>query len=277
MVNHAEALRKFGNRIANLETSQSSLKKKNKQLLDLVKEILEENKALRKETNFLRSQVNCSNYHCDAVEQYNRKENADFHKCAESENEQEKDVIDAVIDRCNYVLSKSEKFKDTRVDASDIQRCHRVGRKKELTDPNNPPAPRKIICRFKSYKLRQKIIVSKKHLKSNRNFAGSFITENLTPFRSKLLWYVKNHCNGRFVNCHTRDGNITAQLSDAQGENDPWVYIKSPDDLFQYNINVNFKLLKEKYLRFQVHPMIDIVHIHNRFEKLLNEFQDVDT
>ena len=275
MVAQAEELKQLCNRIGNLEASHTNLKKKNKQLHSVAKEMLVENKALWKEINFLRAQQNISHYHCDSVEQYGRKENTDWHEI--DENEKESDIVQAVVDRANYVLSKNEHYKGTTVNASDIQRCHRVGKKRESTDPNNPPAPRKIICRFKSYKLRQKVILSKKHLKSSSNFAGSFITENLTPFRSKLLWYVKNHCNGRFVNCHTRDGNITAQLNEAQGDNDPWVCIKSPEDLFQYNVNVNFKLLKEKYLRFQVHEMVDIVQIHNRFEKLLNEIQDDDT
>ena len=277
MVNQTDELRKLRNRLANLETSHSSLKNKVKQLHDVARKILEENKSLRKETNFLRAQVNCSNYHCDSVEQYGRKENGDFHDVNEEENEKESDIIKAVLDRANYVLSKSEKYKDTKVVASDIQRCHRVGKKKESNDPNFPPKPRKIICRFKSYKLRQKIMLSKKHLKSHPQFNSSFITENLTPFRSKLLWYVKKKCNGHFVNVHTRDGNIKAQLKEAQGENDTWYTIKSPEDLFPHGIEVDFSLINAKYLRFQVHPMIDLAPIDNHFEELLDGLLEGDS
>ena len=97
----ADELKKLRNRISNLETSHASLKKKNKQLHTIAKEVLAENKALWKETNFLRSQLNCSNYHCDAIEQYGRKENVDVHEVEESINEKESDVIKSVVDRAN--------------------------------------------------------------------------------------------------------------------------------------------------------------------------------
>ena len=54
--------------------------------------------------------------------------------------------------------------------------------------------------------------MSKKNLKSHTTFINSFITENLTPFRAKLLWYVKKKCDGRFVNVHTRDGTLKHSL-----------------------------------------------------------------
>ena len=246
----AEELKKLRNRITNLEASHTNLKKKNKQLLSVAKEILAENKALWKETNFLRAQLNCSHYHCDSVEQYGRRENAEWHEITEMDNEKESDVVQAVVDRANYVLSKSEHYKNTTVDASDIQRCHRVGKRKNSNDPKSPPKPRKIICRFKCYKLRQKIIMSKRHLKSHTSFHSSFITENLTPFRSKLLWYVKKKCDGRFVNVHTRDSNIKAQLNNAKDKDDDWITITSPDDLFKYDIKVDMSLINEKYFSF---------------------------
>ena len=270
MVSQKDELAKLRNRISSLESSNSSLKAKQKKLYNVAKEILDQNKALWKEVNFLRSKGNSTNYHCDAVEQYGRKENSDWHEIIEKENETEKDVIDAVVERANYVLSKSTRFSNTTVDASDIQRCHRVGKKKESQDPNTPPKPRKIICRFKSYKLRQKIILSKKHLKSSPNYSNCFITENLTPFRAKLLWYVKNKCDGRFVNAHTRNGNINVQLCEAHGEDDKWYIIKSPEDLFSHGINVDLKCINEKYLSFQVHAQLDVVPIFNRYEELLS-------
>ena len=270
MVSQKDELTRLKNRLSSVESSNASTKTKYKKLFNITKEVLEQNKDLWKEINFLRSKVNSTNYHCDAVEQYNRKENSDWHQIAEKDNETEAEVIAAVVDRANYVLSKSNRFSDTRVDESDIQRCHRVGKKKESNDPSSPPKPRKIICRFKSYRLRQKIILSKKHLKSHPHFHNSFITENLTPFRAKLLWYVKNKCDGRFANAHTRNGSINVQLSTAKGEDDKWYIINSPEDLFAHNVNVDLKLLNEKYLSFQVHAQLDIVPIFNRFDELLS-------
>ena len=194
---NSEELRRLRNRISNLESSHSVLKKKNDALMALLKASNAEQDALRKETNFLRAKMNCTNYHCDALDQYGRKENTDLIDVEEKEDETEEDVMNAVVDRANFVLSQSEKYKDVKVSASDIQRVHRVG--KPSTNNEGQRKKRKIICRFKSYKLRQKIIFSKKHLKKHSEFKDSFFTENLTPFRSKLLCYLKHKCDGKLV------------------------------------------------------------------------------
>ena len=80
----ADEFKKLKNRMAALEdsnkkliSSNSSIKAKNDLLVKLAKEIVDENAALRKETNFLRSKLNCNNYHTDSVEQYGRKESPD--------------------------------------------------------------------------------------------------------------------------------------------------------------------------------------------------------
>ena len=113
------------------------------------------------------------------------------------------------------------------------------------------------------------MILSKKHLKSSPNYFKSFITENLTPFRAKLLWYVKNKCDGRFVNAHTRNGNINVQLKEACGQDDEWHIIKSPEDLFSHGVDVDLTCIN-KYLSFQVHAQLDVVPIFNRYEALLS-------
>ena len=272
----ADEFKKLKNRMAALEdsnkkliSSNSSIKAKNDLLVKLAKEIVDENAALRKETNFLCSKLNCNNYHTDSVEQYGRRESLDVVHAEEIEDETEKQVVKAVIDRANYVLSQSEHYKDTRVEESDIQRCHRVGKKKESADSSTPPKPRKIICKFKDYKLRQKIIFSKRHLKKHPSFKNSFFTENLTPFRSKLLWYIKNKCDGKFVNVHTRDGNINVQLKGEHEKTDPWYIIRSPEDLWKkFGVVVNLKHINENYLRFEVYEQIEI-ESHNRFQDLL--------
>ena len=87
---------------------------------------------------------------------------------------------------------------------------------------------------------------------------------------------MKKKCDRLFVNVHTRDGNIKAQLQNAQDKDDDWITITSPDDLFKHGIDVDLSLINEKYFRFQVHPQIDIVATYNRFERLLDDI-DVDT
>ena len=116
------------------------------------------------------------------------------------------------------------------------------------------------------------VSVSLVHL-GNPDFNGSFITEDLTQFRSKLLWFVKKKCGGKFVNCHTRNGEIYAQLKDAQGHDDDFITIKSPEDLFKYDIDVDFNLINDNYLRFSVLEPLDTISVKNSFEQLLEAVQ----
>ena len=83
-------------------------------------------------------------------------------------------------------------------------------------------------------------------------------TEDVTPLRSKLLNYVKNHCDGEFVLCHTYNGRIRMKksarkhgnlLTDEKDEGvGEWLMVSSPDDLFKLDIDVNFRLLDYKPL-----------------------------
>ena len=228
------------------------------------------NSMLLEENGFLRAKINATNYHADSLEQYTRRENIKLVDEEEKENETDEDIINTIVDRANYALSKSEYYKDTKVHPSDIQRAHRVGKKKEQSPGSNtPPKPRKIICRFKSWSLRQKVIKSKKALKGHPTYGNSFITEDLTQYRSKLLWYIKKKCDGRFVNCHTRNGDIYVQLKEAQSQNDDWHKIKSPEDLFKFNIDVDYSVFNDEYLRFSILAPLDVISLNNRFDNLL--------
>ena len=264
-----EEMNKLRNRMQNLEKANASQKKKIAALTALLKESQKEQLELRKETNSLRCKINCANYHGDGIEQYTRRENIRIHDVPETLTEKD-DVLDAIIDRANYALSKSTHYSSVTVSKNDIQRAHRVGKPKVNKDGVRvvPEKPRKIICRFKSYKLRQQIMYSKKALRSHRSYGGSFITEDLTPFRSKLLWYLKNKIDGKLVNLHTRDGNIRAQKKEAQGEDDKWYVIRNPDDLFKIGITFNVSELNEDYLSFEVYDLVDTTPISNRFEEL---------
>ena len=88
------------------------------------------------------------------------------------------------------------------------------------------------------------------------------------------MWYMKKHCDGQFVKTHTRDGNIRAQLKNAQGDDDPSITVQSPDDIHKLGINVNLEIINDKYLRFKVQPQIDITSTYNRYEELLTEIQE---
>ena len=92
----------------------------------------------------------------------------------------------------------------------------------------------------------------------NGKFDNAFITEDLTSLRSKLLNYVKNDCDGKFVLCQTYNGRIRMKRSSREqgvltnGGKDEgtgnWIVISSPDDLFRLDVDVDFAKLNYKPL-----------------------------
>ena len=87
-------------------------------------------------------------------------------------------------------------------------------------------------------------------------FKNAFITEDLTPIRSKLLNYVKNHCKRKFVLCHTYNGRIRIKksaleqgvLTDESKDEGTGnrIVISSPEDLFQSINQSTYFYLREK-------------------------------
>ena len=52
-----------------------------------------------------------------------------------------------------------------------------------------------MIVRFVSYQKRNEFLFGKSKLKKSMHFGNAFITEDLTPLRSKLLRYLKKECD----------------------------------------------------------------------------------
>ena len=79
----------------------------------------------------------------------------------------------------------------------------------------------------------------KSELKNNKDF----ITQDLAPLQDKLLNYMKNYCEKKFVLCHTINRNIrmkkSAECDDESSPNEEdqgignWLVISTPDDLFK--------------------------------------------
>ena len=63
-------------------------------------------------------------------------------------------------------------------------------------------------------------------------------------------------------------------MSDAQGDDDPFVTIQTPDDIHKLGVNIDLKLINDKYLRFEVQPQINFISTYNRYEELLNEIEE---
>ena len=139
-----------------------------------------------------------------------------------------------------------------------------MGKKKK--SPTGKPRP--IIARFVSYKKRSEFLYAKKKLKENAIYKSAFITEDLTPLRVKLLRYAKEECEDNFVLCHAINGAIRMKkLAYKNGfpldENEKyqgtgnWLYVKSPDDLFRYDENINFSKLNYKPLLYNDNVVSD--------------------
>lgn len=236
-----------------LKEINETVKKLFDELQDLRKELSGTKKELMEtkiENARLKQMVNINTYALDALEQYSRRENIRIHGVAEGNNRSNKDDgEEKLYEVANALNINLEDF--------DLQRVHRLGKKKNSVDAR----PRPIIARFTSYKKRNEFLYEKSNLKNCENLGSAFITEDLTPLRSKLLRYVKNECEDQFVLCHTINGKIRMKKSAVKNgqminshEKDPgigkWITINSPDDLFKIGIDINFDKLGFQPLLF---------------------------
>lgn len=240
-------------RVLDLETENADMKSVIKKLCGAVDNI----HAL---LNLQRSSINSSSYERDNLEQYGRKEslriiNVPEEKLEYDENGKIKDQED-----CAEVIISAAATVDVAIKKSDIQRVHRVGkRKKPIVAKNGNvinPKPRPIIVRMKDYNQRQSILKNKRVLQDNakerhiKKFESAFMVEDLTPLKSKLLWYAKNHCNKYFSNCHTKDGKILAQTPTSKANE--WVSLSTPDDFFKHGIDVDIDVINDRLYRVNV-------------------------
>ena len=134
----------------------------------------------------LKQALSLAVYNVDVLEQYGRRENIRIHGVAEKLNSNYDDGEEVVADIAAEL--------GIDINECDIQRAHRLGKKK--ISPGGKP--RQIITRFISYKKRNELLHAKKNLKGSKNYPKAFLTEDLTPLRSKLLNYVKYECNDKF-------------------------------------------------------------------------------
>ena len=180
----------------------------------------------------------------DNLQQYSRRENISIYGIPEPKDKKD--------DGEEVVVELAEKLGIT-LESYDIQRAHRLGR---MRSPRAKSCP--IISRFVKYKHRNDILFSKLKLKecNDEKFKNAFITEDLTALRSKLLNYVKNDWEGKFVLCHTYNSRIRMKKSAREqgaltdGSKDEstgnGIVISSLVDLFRLDINVDLAKLDYK-------------------------------
>ena len=236
-----QKLYKIYDTVASLTKQVSKLQKRLKKSDQKIEELKTENEKLKQVLNINILEI-------DNLQQYSRRENIKIHDIPEPKDKKD--------DGEKVVVELAEKLGVT-LESYDIQRAHRLGK---IRSPRAKSRP--IIAKFVKYKHRNDILFSKSKLKecNDEKFKNAFITEDLTPLRSKLLNYVKNDCEGKFVLCHTYNARIRMKKSALEqgvltdGSKDEgtgnWIVISSPEDLFRLDINVDFAKLDYKPMLF---------------------------
>ena len=266
---HSEAqknvIKELLHRVSVLEADNTSLKKDNATMKDAnaaLKTALNQANgeiySLVKNVNSLQSSLNISNYQRDEIEQYGRLESFRYIDIPEEtlQTNDKGEIIET--EDCFNLAIKASEMMGVSLKKKNIQRAHRIGRRRIPRRNTNgvmeEPKPRQVIVKLKDYSKRTEIIVNKKQLKLNavknkcEQFENAFIVEDLTPLRSKLLWYAKKQCNGKFKNCHTRDGRIKAQKTD----DDEWVTISNPDDFHKHGVDINIDIINKGLKKVQI-------------------------
>jgi len=145
--------------------------------------------------NDMQQASNINAYASDDLEMYGRRENLRVIGVAEDSNFND-DGEAALLQIADELVIELR--------SSDLQRAHWLGKKKT----GSASKPRPIIACFVSYKKRQQFMYAKGKLRDSTAFKDSFIVEDLTSLRAKLLRCVKHECDGKFVNCHKINGRI---------------------------------------------------------------------
>nr|CAD7259119.1 unnamed protein product [Timema shepardi] len=100
------------------------------------------------------------------------------------------------------VLRMFETRLNVKIEARDVDRCHRIGKPKRTSGEALVEGRRPIIIKFTSYQKRSLVFSAKKTLKSN----SILITESLTSMRQQILKAARDRYGIR--QCWTQDGRI---------------------------------------------------------------------
>ena len=215
----------------------------------LVNEVAELKEALtdaKTENEKIKARVNLNFSAIEQQNNYGRKESLKIRNFPEAADPKTEDVFNAV--------KKVATDLGIDVTENDIQRCHRVGKKKTF---NGNSRIRPIIVKFKSYKKRMEFMDNKKKLFPNvkklsieerkKKISKSvFITEDLSPFRAKMFRHIRdfNKNKDKFDVVTTNNGDIVVKTLGSP-EKEGWRKIHSPEDFLSAGIPMDFDEFKE--------------------------------
>ena len=175
-------------------------------------------------------------YEHDRNAQYSRRESIRIHGVATDKDESNFQCETRAIE----VLQDA----GVKLERRDISAVHRAGREKDGKQP--------ILVKFVSRKTREDVMKMKKNLQDMEGYDGVFITDDLTPMRRTLLWYIKKHVAG-VDKAWTVDGKIKVQMlrKVRQKDRSNIYVIENPDDLGIIGVkDIDYKKLKLEHLEF---------------------------
>ena len=173
--------------------------------------IAAENERLSKEVGHLRSALQSQAFELDRLAQYSRREKVRLHGIPETADENTNDVVIALASDMGV-----------HIDEHDICISHRLQKSRSMQE-------RPIIVRFVRRDTKIDMMRKKKTLRTIDRYRNTFVNDDLTPLRSKMLRALKHDeevkrvrtIDGSF-HCIVMEGNVEVKKR-----------LDSPDDLFK--------------------------------------------
>ena len=173
--------------------------------------IAAENERLSKEVGHLRSALQSQAFELDRLAQYSRRENVRLHGIPETADENTNDVVIALASDMGV-----------HIDEHDICISHRLQKSRSMQE-------RPIIVRFVRRDTKIDMMRKKKTLRTIDRYRNTFVNDDLTPLRSKMLRALKQEEEVKRV--WTIDGSFHCIVMKANVE--VKMKLDSPDDLFK--------------------------------------------
>ena len=175
------------------------------------KSVLGENERLTKTICDLRSVIQSQAFDVDRLAQYSRRENVRLHGVPETANENTDDVVIGIAHDMGVNISRN-----------DISVSHRLPKSRTMSE-------RPIIVNFVRRNTKTALMTNKKTLRSIDRYRHTYVNDDLTPLRSRMLRTLKNDDEVKRV--WTIDGIFHCIVVENNAEVKK--RLETPDDLFK--------------------------------------------
>ena len=187
-----------------VETQKQQLIKQLSSLQRTTQDQITSNNEREKEINFLYDRVALLKNRLEIQEQYSRRTSLRFNNVPIPTDRIEGTKIVHPVDTDSIILDICNNKLGLDIGIRDIGRSHVIDKLKQGRS--------QVIVRFISYRTRQLVYSNKKALKGDSN--GTFITENLTHFRTNLAKQLATvKYNNKINACWTTDGRIFVKVN----------------------------------------------------------------